>query len=65
MWLRIVVVIIILEISRIESGYHSKDHVEIWPPYFSFSPQFGAMLKFWLPYGYRMPVKKFRTPKNP
>jgi hypothetical protein len=47
-----------MKIYLIKSVYHNEHHVEIWPPYFSFSPLFRPMLKFWWPYGYMMPVKK-------
>jgi hypothetical protein len=31
---------------------------KIWHLYFSFSLLLAAKLKFWLPYGYMVPVKK-------
>jgi hypothetical protein len=46
-----------MEMSLIKSGCYNEHHIEIWLPYFSFSPLFRAMLKFWSPYGYRMLVK--------
>jgi hypothetical protein len=61
-WLQFVVMIIIWKFPLIKSGYHNIDHVEIWSQYFSFSSLFRAMLKFWLPYGYRMPLKKSLLP---
>jgi hypothetical protein len=47
-----------MEIFLIKSGYYNEHHVEIRLLYFSFSLLFRVMLKFWLPYGYMMPVKK-------
>jgi hypothetical protein len=53
-----------MEISFIKHGYHNEHHIEIWPTYFSFSPLFWTMLKFWFPYGYMMPEKKSLAPRS-
>jgi hypothetical protein len=47
-----------MEIFLIKFGYHNDHHVENLASIFIIFTPIRAKLKFWIPYGYRMPGKK-------